>query len=127
VRCCHHYLKDKSIKNVLDYGFGTGANLIHLAKNNFAMSGCEISQHALDKTKSRLDSLHLSADLFCIEAEQELPWDDNYFDCVIAWQVLYYNNWVSWAKAVKELERVLKPGGIFLCCTAAPGDISHQM
>lgn len=127
VRCCHRYLDPHSVSNVLDYGFGTGANLIYLAESGFQCSGVEISQHALEKAKHRLNERNLGADLRCVTPGYSLPWPSATFDAVVAWQVLYYNDWVSWGNTVKELERVLKSGGVFLCATAAPGDVSHTM
>jgi SAM-dependent methyltransferase len=127
VRCCHRYLGNSGGPRILDFGFGTGANLIHLAEMGFNVSGVEISEHALQKTKMRLEEKGLSAELLCIEPGAQLPWPSSYFDAVIVWQVLYYNDWDSWRKVVNELDRVLRPGGVFICATAAPGDISQTM
>jgi SAM-dependent methyltransferase len=127
VRCCHRYLDHSSDRDVLDYGFGTGANLIHLAQLGFNLSGVEISKHALQKTRLRLDERAIDADLQCVAPGSTLPWSASHFDAVIAWQVLCYNNWDSWRFAVDELERVLRPGGVFICATTAPGDISQTM
>jgi SAM-dependent methyltransferase len=126
IRCYHKYF-DKSVKKVLDYGFGTGANLIHLADAGCDVSGVEISKHAIEKTKTRLNELGLLADLRCIEAGGQLPWPAEYFDAVVTWQVLCYNDWSTWEHAISELERVLRPGGLLVCATAAPGDISQTM
>ena len=127
VRCCYRYLDSASDRKILDYGFGTGANLIHLAQLDFNVSGVEISEHALQKTRTRLDEKSLNAELHCIEPGTQLPWPASHFDAVIAWQVLCYNNWNSWRFAVEDLERVLRPGGVFICATTAPGDISQTV
>ncbi len=29
VRCCYRYFGSGSVRNILDYGFGTGVNLLH--------------------------------------------------------------------------------------------------
>ena len=127
VRCGYRYLDPANTKTVLDYGFGTGANLIHFAQLGFKLSGVEISPHALDKTRERLAEKGLEANLRLFKPAAALPWPDAHFDAVIAWQVLCYNNWESWGWAVAELERVLRPGGMFICATTAPGDISQVM
>ena len=79
----------------------------------------------MQKTKLRLNEKGLIAELHCIEPGLPLPWASDYFDAVIAWQVLYYNDWDSWRAVFHELDRVLRPGGVFICATAAPGDISQ--
>jgi SAM-dependent methyltransferase len=127
IRCCHRYLSPDSAPRVLDYGFGTGANLLHMVAAGFTASGAEISEHALLKAAERLQERGLRADLRSTEPGAALPWPTAYFDAVIAWQVLCYNNWDSWAFAVAELERVLRPGGTLICATTAPGDISQVM
>lgn len=127
VRCAHRHLNPERDRNVLDYGFGTGANLIHLAQAGFNVSGVEISQHALDKARVRLEERGLRAELDCIIPGGALKHPPASFDAVVAWQVLCYNNWTTWQAAIAELERVLRPGGIFICATTAPGDVSQTM
>ncbi len=126
VRCARRYLNLSAPGKVLEYGFGTGANLIYLAQLGFEMAGVEISEHAVAKTQQRLQEKGVSANLELLAADEPLPYETNTFDAVVAWQVLCYNDWESWHRAVKEIKRVLKSGGIFIGATAAPGDVSHQ-
>jgi SAM-dependent methyltransferase len=125
VRLTYSLLKPELHKQVLDYGFGAAANLLHLARRGFAMTGVEVSPSALEIAKNRCaqDSIH--ADLRLFEGGA-LPFDDNSFDAVIAWQVLY-NNWDSFHSAMREIERVLRPGGTFIGTMAGVNDVSHQM
>lgn len=114
-------------RHILDFGFGTGANLIHLARAGFSVYGGEISNHAIEQTRTRLDKEGLSAELKLLDPNSHLPYRDDFFDAVIAWQVLYYNNWETIKTAVVELERVMRSGGIFIGTMAAPGDISQVL
>jgi SAM-dependent methyltransferase len=124
VSLSHHLLNPATHHRVLDYGFGTGANLIFLARRGFELSGAEVSKSALDIVQSKLGAEMLHADLRLMQ-EDKLPFGDNSFDGVIAWQVLYYNNWETLHQAVREIDRVLRPGGIFIGTMAAPGDVSQ--
>lgn len=127
VRYCHRHLDRAVDTELLDFGFGTGANLLHLAQLGFKMTGVEISADALSKAKGRLQANGLSARLSLIKAGASLPYPSSSFDAVIAWQVLYYNNWDTWRAAISEMERVIRPGGKVIVATAAPGDLSQSL
>jgi SAM-dependent methyltransferase len=89
------------------------------------MHGVEIAEHALQRTRERLQASELSADLRLISVGQRLPYVDSYFDAVYSWQVLCYNDRDGFAAAVGELERVTSPGGLIVIATVAPGDVSQ--
>jgi SAM-dependent methyltransferase len=125
VRLGGRYLGRDSPKRILDYGFGTGANLLHFARQGHEMSGVEVSQDAVRLVRERLAAQDLQAGVDAIAPGSRLPFADGYFDVVVAWQVLYYNDRAGWAAAVRELERVAAAGALILVATAAPGDISQ--
>jgi SAM-dependent methyltransferase len=117
--------KDRD-RRILDFGFGTGANLLHFAAQGFETYGVEISEYALARATERLQAAALSGDLHLIRAGQRLPYADCFFDVVYAWQVLYYHSRDGWKSTVGELERVTRKGGLVMVATAAPGDISQE-
>jgi SAM-dependent methyltransferase len=125
VRLGSRLFKTNEPLRILDFGFGTGANLLHFASQGLDVHGAEISAHALARTRERLQSAGLAGDLQLIEPGQRLPYEASYFDVVYAWQVLYYNDFDGWRSAVREFERVTRPGGLILVATAAPGDVSQ--
>lgn len=126
VRLTYGLLRPELHKQVLDYGFGAAANLIHLARRGFVMTGVEVSPSANEIAKKRCAQESVQADLQLF-AGGKLPFDNASFDAVIAWQVLYYNNWESFFSAMREIERVIRPRGIFIGTMAAVGDVSHKM
>lgn len=124
VRLSYGLLNLKDHPRILDYGCGGGANLLHLARRGFTMSGAEVSPSAIDACKARCVQEGINAD-FKLITENQLPYPDGAFDAVVAWQVLYYNTWDTFFKAIREIERVLRPGGVFIGTMAQPGDVSH--
>jgi SAM-dependent methyltransferase len=54
-----------------------------------------------------------------------IPFPEAYFDCVVAWQVLGYNDWETLQQAMAEIRRVLRPGGLFIGTITAAGDVSQ--
>jgi len=126
VRLAARLVGDRRDLRILDYGFGTGANLVHFAKQGHQVSGVEVSGHALSRTRERLHAGALSGDLHLLRVGDSLPFDDACFDLVYAWQVIYYNDREGWSTTVRELERVTRPEGRIVVATAAPGDVSER-
>jgi SAM-dependent methyltransferase len=124
VRLSYGLLDPQVHAQVLDYGFGAAANLIHLACRGFRMSGVEVSASAVEIAAKRCAAVGVQADLRWSEGGK-LPFPDAQFDAVLAWQVLYYNTWGTLRAAVQEIERVLRPGGRFVGTMAGTGDVSH--
>ena len=133
VRIINRYLDFTNDLRVCDVGMGTGANLLHVCNEFrirdvpfFELTGIEVSSIAIDKAKSRLDTVCSNVQLVLIDPNRKLPFHDGSFDAVISWQVLYYNDETSFKKDAKDMNRILAPGGLFVCSTAAPGDLSAR-
>ena len=86
--------------------------MIHLINKGYELSGVEVSDSAKSNLTARLEKLRSKADLRSI-SEGKIPFEDGKFDVVIAWLVLYYNDWNGFRKAMDEINRVLKPGEFF--------------
>jgi cyclopropane fatty-acyl-phospholipid synthase-like methyltransferase len=124
VRVVHRTLDLQKHRKVLDYGFGAGSNMVHLIQRGHEMYGVEASAVATRKLNDRLAASGLSANLKST-IDSTIPFEDNQFDAVVAWEVLSYNDWSTLSQAVREIERVLKPGGTFLGTITAVGDFSQ--
>lgn len=99
---------------LLDIGFGSGNNLEFFAGRGFQCFGVDISSCALTMVQTRLASAGLHAELK-ITTDNRYPFADDFFDIVIAWHVLSYNDETSLEIALSEIRRVLKKnGGVFL-------------
>lgn len=96
-------------KKVLDLGCGTGALTLKLAKASFEVTGVDISQNMLAQLARRAKGLNVKL----VEASIfSLPFPDSSFDSVVSrWVLPHFSDWGS---AVKEVARVLKPGGVIV-------------
>ncbi len=91
---------------LLDAGCGTGNNLLHFARL-FRSVGVDLSPEALRFCRSRGVAVVNGSVL-------ALPFPASTFDCVSSFDVLYHR-WVEDdGVAVRELARVLRPGGLLL-------------
>jgi ubiquinone/menaquinone biosynthesis C-methylase UbiE len=100
------YLKKED--KILDLGCGSGRNAFYLKKRGFDVIGTDISRVAISKAKkiSKQNNLQI---IFKVESAERSNFSDNYFDKIYCGQVLHST---KFDKAVLELSRILKPGGI---------------
>jgi len=109
-----HNLKASNSKKVLDITTGNGRHLIELARNGFETYGFDISDKIIDLSSTNLKKLNLSANLMVSDMFKEYPYQDNFFDGVVAIQALYHGSKENFYYAIKEVRRVLKKGKPFI-------------
>jgi ubiquinone/menaquinone biosynthesis C-methylase UbiE len=109
----------KDIK-ILEVGCGSGANLWYLAREGFKTYGFDGSSVAIEKAENFLKKENLTADLKQGDA-LNLPYDDAMFDAVLDVECLYANSLVDTSVILKEIYRVLKPGGLIYSKTFSVG------
>jgi SAM-dependent methyltransferase len=98
----------------LEAGCGTGFNaLFHARQYGWQVFAFDISERALSYAESRGVERLTRASLV------NLPYAAGSFDCITCLDVLFSLNVEAGAAALRELYRVLKPGGFLLLRTAA--------
>ena len=108
---------------ILDAGCGTGGNLEWLAERGRSF-GVDLSETALQFCRRRMREATRSAaslttgTLLCGELAH-LPFADDTFDLVTAFDVLYHKWVVDDGAAMGELARVCRPGGYVLITDSA--------
>ncbi len=103
----HEYIKFQG-KRVLDVGSGNGYVLSMYAREGAEVHGIDVTPTAVDLCQKRFKYSSLEGDFRVADAE-ELPFDDDTFDCACSMGVLHHVP--DTEKAVSEIRRVLKPGG----------------
>jgi SAM-dependent methyltransferase len=93
---------------VLDYGCGAGTVVRMLLDEGFDAYGVDIRWPGADY--GDLESDELSSRLRYYEEGESVPFDDDMFDVVVSDQV--FEHVVPIEAAVREVERVTKPGGV---------------
>ena len=117
-------------KVVLDLGCGTGRHAVPLATLGYDVHAFDISSSGVDLLDRLANTAHLGegqikaiiADMF-----EPFPYQDKFFDSVIAIAVIYHGTLYNVAKTIKEIARVLKPGGLFYFTTSFSLDISKKV
>ncbi len=131
------YLFDQLLKGritsemrVLDAGCGGGRNLIYFFRSGFNTSGVDQSPEAIAEIRSLAAQLapDLPVDNFRVAAIEQMPFDDESFDVVISSAVLHFaRDEAHWHSMVREMWRVLKPGGIFFARLASTIGMEDQV
>lgn len=99
---------DFSKKRVLEIGVGQGTDLMEFAKGGARCFGIDITENHLDLTSANFSLHGEKVDLRKADAT-ELPFSNDFFDCVYSFGVLHHIR--EDEKVVDEILRVLKPGG----------------
>lgn len=103
--------KDKGFKEFLDVGCGYGRNTIFMAKKGFNVSTFDLSNHSVETTKEKAENQGIKLKDICVADMLNMPYNNESFDCLLALNVISHTDKVGFDKILKEIRRVLKPGG----------------
>ncbi len=115
----NYKFSDRSNTNILEVGCGPGANIWFLHREGYKTFGIDGSEVAIEQAKKRIEmesaQLNLQAPDLRLGNFSQLPWDSNFFDCVVDVFSVYANPRNIIDETVEEIYRVLKPDGLFFC------------
>ena len=97
---------------VLDIGCGSGwaTRLLAESAMNGSVTGIDISDEMIRVARDA--SLSFPNTDFQVASAEQLPFDDAEFTCAFSMESLYY--YANIPKALAEIRRVLRPGGLFV-------------
>src|SRR5690606_13015627 len=105
-------LRARGARSVLDLGCGVGRHACFLAGAGFAVQAMDASAAGLEHAAREAHGCGLDI-AFREGLMTELPYPDASFDYVLSFNVIYHGDGGVVARAVSEIYRVLKPGGLF--------------
>jgi len=98
-------------KKILEIGVGAGTDHLQWARAGAICYGIDLTQAAIEITRSRLSMYGFESNLQCTDAEN-LPFDDEIFDLVYSWGVIHHTEHPQ--RIIQEIKRVLKSDGVFI-------------
>ena len=131
------YLFDQLLKarlvpamRLLDAGCGSWRNLNYFLKSGFDVCGVDQAAEAIAQSRALAASLapKLPSDNFRVEPVEQMSFADADFDVVLSSAVLHFaRDEEHWRRMVREMWRVLKPGGILFARLASTIGIEDQV
>ena len=114
-------------RSVLDVGCGGGAALSELAERfpEARLTGCDVSPLAIE-TATALNEPHVKSGrmAFRLCGVPDLPFADGAFDTTFSVESLYF--WPDALAGLKEIRRVLAPGGWFMTALEMVGGMMDE-
>jgi 2-polyprenyl-3-methyl-5-hydroxy-6-metoxy-1,4-benzoquinol methylase len=104
------YEKYADGSRVLEVGCGLGTMAMNWARNGSSVTAVDLNATSIEQTSRRFKFHELQGDIRLADAHA-LSFDDAAFDYGYSWGVLHHSP--DLAGSVKELMRVIKPGGGF--------------
>jgi ubiquinone/menaquinone biosynthesis C-methylase UbiE len=102
---------------ILDIGCGGGRNVARMLKRAPEGRVCGLDHAELSVEKARQlnrKAVREGRSDIRLGSVSKNPWPDNSFDIVTAFETVYF--WPDFANDLREIRRVLKPGGLFFIC-----------
>src|SRR5258708_2760269 len=95
-------------KRLLEIGFGTGTDLLQFARGGAQVTGVDLTPRSIEIARRRFEVYGLDGE-FAIGDGESLSFPDSSFDVAYSFGVLHHTP--DTPRAVREIHRVLKPGG----------------
>lgn len=115
------FIKNKDVKNILDFGCGAGFISNEFKKNGFNVVGVDISQNAISEAKRRFPGVNFNV----ISIDDKLPFEDNIFDAIYCAEVIEHIYNIEFL--MQEFKRILKKDGMLFVSTPYHGFLKNLL
>jgi len=106
-------LQARQSRQALDLGCGVGRHALYLAAQGFDVDAIDGSPSGVGFAEETAKSRGLEV-RWRQGMMTELPYEDGAFDLVVAWNVVYHGAPAVVRQTIGEVQRVLRPGGLYL-------------
>lgn len=112
------YVIRQDAQRILDLGCGNGGQSIYLAQMGYEVYGIDVSDEAIKLARDYASREQLDV-TFLTQGCEQLSFEPDFFDAVICHGVLDHVPMETAIDSVQEIQRVLRPGGLFLVSLAS--------
>lgn len=117
--------KSKGYDKFLDLGCGLGRHSIYFGKKGFEVHSTDLSKDGINHLKkwAKEEELKINTGLCDM---LNLPFADDTFDCIMAYNVIYHTDTEGFVKSLQEITRVLKSRGELFVTLNSKNTLSYQ-
>lgn len=115
-----HFLR--ATDTVLEFGCGTGTTALKLAPDVAHIVATDISQEMIAIARKRAEAENAANATFEVAEPGSDRWADGSFEAVLGFNVLHLIS--DRAPVLRNIHRILKPGGYFISKTVCLGDLN---
>ena len=131
------YLLDQVLKGlfkphfkILDAGCGEGRNLVYFVRNGYQVYGIDKNEDSIQMLKHLINTNNKEylRGRFIVGNVSEMPYKSHEFDAIISSAVLHFaENKDHFLEMLREMVRVLKPGGILFARMATDVGMKEEI
>ncbi len=111
-------------KKALDLGAGAGRHSLALLRDGFDTYACDASETSVETVKRLTSPSGAFPKAFLCDMSS-LPFENGFFDYLIAWNVIYHGDYQVLQKTLAEMSRVLKKGGVAQISLLSRRNVHH--
>jgi ubiquinone/menaquinone biosynthesis C-methylase UbiE len=105
---------------VLEFGCGTGSTALIHAPSVRQIHAIDVSKNMIKIARSKAGAMDIKNVTFACSAIEDLEMREGSFDMVLGLSILHLLD--NWREVLLQVNRLLKPGGVFVSSTACIGD-----
>ena len=98
---------------VLELGAGQAQDGCFFAEKGYIVTATDLEDSALELAKQKASDKGVGLDLRKVDLREELPFESDSFDVIYSHLALHYFDTETTKRLFGEIQRVLKPGGVF--------------
>lgn len=117
--------KSKGFKKFLDLGCGLGRHSIYFAQKGFEVNSVDLSDYGVNHLKNWAEKQRLNITTDVCDM-LNLPFANDTFDCIIAYNVIYHTDTQGFIKSLEEIKRVLKNKGELFITLLSKNSLTYQ-
>ncbi len=102
--------EQKGYSHFLDLGCGLGRHSLFFARKGFTVHSIDLSESAVEGLRATASEQNLPITAQCGDMSA-LPYQDDGFDCLLAYHVISHTDTAGIKKILSEIRRVVKNGG----------------